>query len=112
MSDNNNSLTAKEVAQQLLQEVCKDNRRETDRHPFFRPVSVTPDNEKGNNYSAFSRDISLGGIGLLHNMPLDTVEATLTITGNSPEPHKIRAKIQWCQPAGEGWYISGVEFLD
>lgn len=111
MTDPKESTSTQKAIEQLLEEVSAEERRSSERYPFFRPVTIAPESEKGRTYSAFSRDLSTSGIGLLHNMPLDIDEATLTIGGGLSGPVKLRAKIQWCQPTGEGWYISGGEFL-
>lgn len=112
MADSKKSSSTQQAVQQLIDEFRPQEYRSSERQPFFRPVSISPDGETGRTYSAFSRDISSSGIGLLHNMPLDTTEATLTIAGGESGPLTLRAKIQWCQPTGEGWYISGGEFLN
>ena len=48
------------------------------RYPFFRAVSISTD--CGHQYSAFSRDISASGIGLLHNVDLPTGDVDINIT--------------------------------
>ncbi len=87
-------------------------RRGEPRSPFFRPISVRLDGAQRRQYSAFSREISKSGIGLLHNMPLDPAEVTLAILGPVGEICRFRTKIMWCRPCGEGWYLSGGRFLD
>ena len=84
-------------------------RRSESRHPFFCPVAILSDH--GKNWSAFAREISRSGIGLLHNMPLEPGEVTLQISIPSG-PKKFRTQIVWCRPSGEGWYLSGGRFLD
>ena len=81
------------------------------RQPFFGPVTiVVEENGKQSDYSCFSRDISPTGIGLLHNMPLECGEVTLTIQRQSGDV-RFRGEIMWCRPCGEGWYLSGARFI-
>jgi hypothetical protein len=87
-------------------------RRGEPRYPFFRPVSLLMDGPQRRQFSAFSREISKSGIGLLHNMPLELVETTLAILGPVGEVCRFRTQIVWCRPCGEGWYLSGGRFLD
>ena len=86
-------------------------RRDHTRQPFFGPVTiVVPENGKQRDYSCFSRDISPTGIGLLHNMPFECGEVTLTVQRQSGDVC-FRGEIIWCRPCGEGWYLSGVRFI-
>ena len=85
-------------------------RRSEPRHPFFSPVSVTTCGGT-KCWSAFAREISRSGIGLLHNMPLEPSEVMLTI-GAGEAATRFRTELIWCRPCGEGWYLSGGRFLD
>jgi hypothetical protein len=87
-------------------------RRGEPRSPFFRPISVLLDGPQRRQYSAFSREISKSGIGLLHNMPLEPQEVTLAVLGPVGEVCRFRTQIVWCRPCGEGWYLSGGRFVD
>jgi hypothetical protein len=79
------------------------------RYPFFRVVSIeTPD---GNHFTAFSRDISASGIGLLHSVELPTGDVEISITTGRGYSVKVTTRVSWCQPCGEGWYISGGQFM-
>jgi hypothetical protein len=77
------------------------------RSPFFFPVSILLDD--GRCFSAFSRDLSASGIGLLHCMELPLGEVDIRMTGGGYSV-KVRARILWCKSCGEGWYISGGTF--
>jgi hypothetical protein len=85
----------------------KDRRREV-RYAFFRPVSIETDD--GKRYSAFSREIAASGIGLIHNIDLPAGEVGITISSEGGYSIRVRTKIVWCQPCGEGWFISGGHF--
>ncbi len=83
-------------------------RRLDTRLPFFRPVSIkTPE---GNQYSAFSREISASGIGLIHNVQLDDGKVELIIPTRQEQWIHVEATILWCESCGEGWYVSGGQF--
>lgn len=88
-------------------------RRAAIRSPFFGPVTITLDNDEFPQFSAFARDISHLGVGLLHIMPLECGEVIVSIrSGEGEEPLALRTQIMWCEDCGEGWYISGGRFLD
>ena len=87
---------------------AKDRRLET-RYSFFRPVSITvyPGQTK---LSAFSRDISAIGMGLLTNVPLNPGKVTVTVACHTKEELNLLMRVEWCQPCAEGWYLSGARF--
>jgi len=87
-------------------------RKEADRTPFFGPVDIVIEEDGQQwHFSAFSREIAPTGIGLLHNMPLDPgEEVVVRILRESASEVRLRSKLRWCEPCGEGWYISGAEF--
>jgi len=84
-------------------------RRNEVRHPFFRPVKIV-DSERI-ELSALSRNISETGIGLIHHCNLRSTTVSLIITRRSGEQVEVAAKIRWCRPIGDQWFISGGEFL-
>jgi hypothetical protein len=84
-------------------------RRSESRCPFFRPVSVQT--EPGTRFSAFTREISATGIGLLHNFELPLGEVELSIPHRRQHVIRVRTRILWCQDCGEGWFISGGQFI-
>ena len=79
------------------------------RYPFFRAASIGTG--AGNRYSAFSRDISASGIGLLHNMELPLGEVEISTTTRGGYSARIRTQIVQCRLCGEGWYMSGGQFV-
>ncbi len=87
-------------------------RRTATRSPFFGPVTITLDDDEFPQFSAFARDISHLGVGLLHVMPLECGEVVVRIQRGDDEPLALRTQIIWCEDCGEGWYISGGRFLD
>ncbi len=86
----------------------KDRRRDV-RYAFFRPVSVEV--EEGQRYSAFSREISASGIGLIHNIEFPNSEVEISVSSEQGYSIRVRTRIMWCTPCGEGWYISGGKFV-
>jgi hypothetical protein len=86
----------------------KRDRRSVVRYPFFRPLSIRMD---GHCYSALSREISTAGIGLLHNFELATREVEIDIRSSRGHLIRVRTRIIWCHACGEGWYVSGGQFL-
>ena len=85
-------------------------RRAEQRHPFFVPVNVTPLNGANRCFSAFSRELSLSGIGLLHSVALQRGPVRLRLTSADGSTLQATAEIVWCRPAGEGWFLSGARF--
>jgi hypothetical protein len=101
--------------QYLLEEAHRDQieRRELARQPFFRNVIVAvPHGEGYVRYSCFSRDVSSGGIGLLHHFPLDKGEVIVTIYSQSIGPVRLRGELIWCERQLDGWHTSGVRWIE
>lgn len=94
-------------------EAAAGERRAQGRHPLFRPVTIAIQVKGGfcRLVSAFVREISPTGIGLLHIIPLRVGDVIVTIKGDSGDSTRLRSEIKWCQPCGEGWYLSGGRFL-
>lgn len=88
-------------------------RRAHKREPYMRPVSLGVETARSvQRFWCFSRDISASGIGLLHAMPIEPGEATVTVYSDTAGPVRLRAEIEWCEPCGDAWYISAARFLD
>lgn len=86
--------------------------RAATRSPFFGPVTIGLNGAEFPQFSAFARDISHLGVGLLHIMPLECGEVLVTIRREGEAPLALRTQIIWCEDCGEGWYISGGRFID
>ncbi len=86
--------------------------RQSSRVPFFKHVEIRPKDSSSPRISAFSRDISGDGIGLLHIMPLECGEVVVRIPSRFRKAYELRVHIEWCQDCGEGWYMSGGRLLD
>jgi hypothetical protein len=87
-------------------------RRTELRLPYFGPVSVGLPNESSVSLPAFARDLSPGGIGLVHLMPIAPGEVTVALPLPSGKPVQLVTRILWCRDFGDGWYTSGGRFLD
>jgi hypothetical protein len=77
------------------------------RYPLFRPVSIELNNRR---YSAFTREITNTGIGLLHNFEVPLGELDISFSKDL-EHFSVPIRIVWCRSCGQGWYVSGGEFL-
>jgi len=97
-----------ELVIEAHQDVRKDRRSEP-RYPFFRQIALHVSSAP--ECVAFSREISAIGIGLLHNVQLMPGEVELSIPSRKGYSIRVRTRILWCQPCGEGWYISGGQFV-
>ena len=94
------------------QAVDKFDRRSEQRHPFFRPVTLSTIGVGGHSFSAFARDISASGMGLLSHASLLPTKVSLAISIEPGGKIDLTGEIMWCESCGEGWYLSGVRFLD
>ena len=104
-----------EHIEELLDEAMareQTDRRAEVRYPFFCHTHITLQDGLDRQFTAFSREISLSGVGLLHNMPLERQEVVIAFNRQDGAPIHLRAEIVWCRPCGEGWYLSGGKFLD
>jgi hypothetical protein len=71
---------------------------------FFRPVAI---HIRRHAVSGFSRELAETGIGLPHNANLSPGEVDIAIATEQGFLIRIRTRIVWCEPCGEGWYVSG-----
>jgi hypothetical protein len=107
----NSKLTDEELAALLAAAQGNSDRRVDPRHAFFTTVTLRPASSPTTAISAFSREISVSGIGLLHATPLaagQDYELDIRI-----EDVRIRKSVRavWCRAVGEGWYLSGCRFV-
>lgn len=86
-------------------------RRLNQRHPFFRPVSITIGDVQGTKLSAFSRDMSPAAIGLVSKTPVKPQRVTLDLPTVMSHHIQLRTDITWCEPWDEGWYLSEGQFV-
>jgi len=96
---------------ELILEAHQDNlrdRRTAARYPFFRRVAIRGE---APSIVVFSREISSVGIGLFHNVELTPAEFELAIPSKRGYSIRVRTRVVWCAPCGEGWFISGGQFV-
>ena len=86
-------------------------RRGAARYPFFRPVRLSADSGDVGPHQAFTRELSITGVGLLHNIPLQLGKVLVAIHHSEGACTAIPTEILWCRPCGDGWYLSGGRFL-
>ncbi|MGE0608189.1 MAG: PilZ domain-containing protein [Pirellulales bacterium] len=111
--DDDTELRMRQAVVQFLDQVqAPDDRRDAERVPFFGPVIVRPVHGEHPRVSAFTRDISSTGIGLLQIMPLSKGQVVVELTPPFGPRVAILTEILWCHSCGEGWYTSGGQFLD
>lgn len=87
-------------------------RRESERFPFFQPVTITAEHDRPVSLSAFSRDISECGMGLLLYWPLKRGAAHMIIHLSETDEISVAGEVCWCHPCGQGWYTAGIRFSD
>ncbi len=94
----------------LLSEVIREevSRRMQQRYPFFRPITIRGGH--ASEQTAFCRDISRGGMGLLHRRPITPGRAIMTISDAEGEHQELSLEIRWCLPSAQDWYLSGAKF--
>jgi|EndMetStandDraft_5_1072996.scaffolds.fasta_scaffold335801_2 hypothetical protein len=97
---------------QDILDASEQGRRTEQRIPYFGPVSVALPDANYIQLSAFARDIAVGGIGLVHLMPLDRGEVVITLPLPNGQTVSLLTEIRWCRDYGNGWYSSGGHFID
>lgn len=85
-------------------------RRLANRHSYFRPALIRHNRGRSTSWG-FTRDISNRGIGLIHEVPLETERALVTVSAVSGQPIELRIDVKWCKRCADGWYVSGGEFV-
>jgi hypothetical protein len=81
------------------------------REPFLASVFIQPEGDAGPSLTGFSRDVSAEGVGLLHSFPLDLTDTVVEFPRPNRKSLRLQVKITWCKPFGEGWYVSGGQFI-
>ena len=100
-----------EMIQEILA-IPPADRRTEQRVPYFAPVAIHLADAPGVSLSAFSKDISLSGIGLVHVMPVKAGRVQIALTLPSGRTVKLPTEIMWCRHHGNGWYTSGGRFVE
>ncbi|MCA9033860.1 MAG: PilZ domain-containing protein [Planctomycetaceae bacterium] len=103
----------KEEIERLLYEAQRTKfteRRTESRHPFVRPVTIYVGTEPG--MTAFAKDISILGIGIVSPMEFSTgSQAVLRIHSVNGTPVFLRSEARWSDAFGKGWFNVGWKFI-
>ncbi len=99
----------------ILDEKQLNDRRTFNREPFCRPVTITLMKPEGNSvrtprrqWSAFCRDISSGGVGLLSRIAVaPQTYFMLTVPRSSAVPVILKTEARWCERYCEGLFVIG-----
>ncbi len=99
-------------ALQLLEDAMEDGneRRAFGREPYVHPAMLELENDE-NHHSAFIRDVSVSGIGLIHFVPIEPQRISILTRRRNDEVINVLVDITWCVPSGEGCYMSGGTFV-
>ena len=104
-----------QLVQQILDEETRarvGERRDASRQPLSRPLSIEPRDETGRSLTAMSRDISALGLGVISTDHFQTgCIARIEISRFKGPPSVVLAECRWCDPFGNGWYLSGWNFV-
>ena len=95
-------------------------RRGETRLPFSCAVQVTPLDYSGrpstedgdSTFTAHIRDISAGGVGLIHNQPIPSERVMLTFKLGRGETISIVAELTWRHHQPDGMYSSGGKLIE
>ena len=102
-----------EEIDRLLSEIQRSRlseRRTEPRHSFVRPVQIHFPHRP--SLSAFSKDMSAQGIGMICNVMMSIGSlATLEIHSTQGAPVILRSEVRWCVPYGTGWFLVGWKFI-
>lgn len=108
------SITVARSDQEIVSEVvamakgARDERRDYGREPLFQPAVVETAN--GESINAFTRDISLRGVGLIHRAPIPKGPAHLRLQIPQQPRVSVEIVVEWCLPCGDDFFISGASF--
>ena len=93
-------------------------RRTYPRIPMQKCLAVIPyrEGEAGDVMEVWMRDISQGGIGLVHNQPMQRGDEFLVHLPDQDQDAKLRCRVTYCAPlmgkASQGLYGIGARFVE
>jgi hypothetical protein len=93
-------------------------RRTYPRIPLQKCMAVIPfrDGQEGDLLEVWMRDISQGGIGLVHTEPMHRGDEFLVHLPQGERMLKVRCRVTYCAPlfgqAGNGMYGIGARFVE
>jgi hypothetical protein len=86
-------------------------RRVVGREPYMHPALLKLSAADDHRHAAFIRDVSVGGLGLLHFVPLPQRRIIVSTRRRNDQIICLQVDIVWCIPCGEGCYMSGGAFV-
>ena len=111
----NNTLDFKDVIQALLNEdelFSLRERRNNSRKTFVRPVHVLFGDKPTEPLAGFTRDLSDGGIGLIHKFEVSSGDqALITVNRLWDGPITFKCQARWCTDGSSGWLQSGWQII-
>ena len=109
------SMEFQDIVQSLLNEdqlFSLRERRANARQNFVRPVKLLFPSRPKEILSGFTRDLSDGGVGLIHKFEVTRDDlALLTINRLWDDPVLLRCKACWCTKSENGWFQSGWQIV-
>ncbi|MGB7343895.1 MAG: hypothetical protein WBD20_06765 [Pirellulaceae bacterium] len=104
---------------QLVAELLKEesdferhNGRSVHRETIVRSVAIEIRRPTEQTLTAFSRNISGLGVGLITQTKIpDGATALLKIEGLRTTPSPILSECRWCKAYGDNWFLSGWQFM-
>jgi len=99
-------------AEQLFDDALEygEERRAYGRESFVHPIILEIEHD-GSRHSAFIRDVSIGGVGLLHFIQLEPQRITVQTRRYNDQVLRVEIDIAWCVPCGAGCFMSGGTFV-
>ena len=85
-------------------------RRSWKRFPYCCPMTLHRE-DASQPMPGLVRDLSLGGVGLVHDEPIEPGEYLLRIAPDAGEVACARIHVIWCRGVGKFHYLSGADFL-
>ena len=106
------TLTAEETVRFIAElSTPTDDQRSHERTSIRRPVTLYVDNAT-RPIPALLRDITIKGVGLLHDFPIKPGEFILRIpNGSDGDAFCARVNLLWCQETARSVYMSGGSFM-
>ena len=109
------SAEVQSIVEALLHEDSQYDRHEnrsTHREHLVRAVAIEVRRPEPAEFTAFSRNISVAGVGLITDQEIvDNSVAVLAIEALDGRVQRIMAECRWCKTYGKNWFISGWQFM-
>jgi len=92
-------------------------RRHEKRHAFSNLLTLTPVCPQtfepvGDRIRAVGRQISTGGLDFFYNGLLTDTHVLFHPNSGLDDENSLLLKLKWCHYLGDGWYLTGGQFID